>query len=774
AAGGRDPLRGRLTVTDRTELQGLLESVSATLESEGLKALVPLPPKPGTKVRPEPPLPRELRARLSARGIDGLWTHQAEALAAVRRGENVAVSTGTASGKSLCFNLPTIESILADRRTRALYLYPTKALAQDQLRALRAFGLTEVLPATYDGDTPSDERPSVRRYANIVLTNPDMLHFGILPSHPRWADFLANLRYVVIDEGHVCRGVFGSHVGCILRRLRRLAAGYGANPLFILTSATIPNPGGLAERLVGLPFTEVTEDGAPRGERLFAFWNPPFLEEKTATRASANWESARLMAAFAGRDIKTIAFAKSRKAAELVAKYARTLAGDAGDRITAYRAGYLASDRRAIEQRLFAGELLGVAATTALELGIDVGGLDAVVMNGFPGTVAQVWQQAGRAGRSTTPSVAVLVGRDDPLDQYYIAHPETMLSRPFEMALVDTANPNILKPHLACAAYEKPVPPDEVAEYFGPDALRQAEEMAEEGRLALRKSKGVRRYHYRGDTPPGDLDLRSMGVTYAIVERQTGALLGTVDGGKAFSQVHPGAVYLHQGDNWEVAELDLANNVALVEPSQGRYFTQSRETSDIRVLEATEHKRVGRAEFYLGRVEVTNRVVAFARKDIATGETLAIVDLDLPETVLSTVAVWYTVDPSVVHRARLGAVDLPGSLHAAEHAAIGMLPLFAMADRWDIGGVSTALSADTGLPTVFIYDGHPGGAGIAARGYAEAPEHLGATLEAVSRCPCESGCPSCVQSPKCGNGNEPLDKAGAIRLLATILGSDGS
>jgi DEAD/DEAH box helicase domain-containing protein len=761
--------------TNSSDLQLLLKSLSATLESEGLKAVVPLPAKTGVTVRPEPPLPGALRRRLQAKGIDGLWTHQAEALAAVRRGENVAVSTGTASGKSMCFNLPAIENILADRRSRALYLYPTKALAQDQLRALRGFGLTEVLPATYDGDTPGDERASVRKFANIVLTNPDMLHFGILRSHSRWANFFASLKFVVIDEGHVFKGVFGSHVGCILRRLRRIANYYGSEPVFILTSATIPNPGGLAERLVGVPFTEVTEDGAPRGERLFAFWNPPFVDEATATRSSANWESARLMATFANREIKTIAFAKSRRAAELVAKYAKTMAtGDTADRMTAYRAGYLAEERRAIEKRLFSGELVGVAATSALELGIDVGGMDAVVMNGFPGTVAQVWQQAGRAGRSTDASVAVLVGRDDPLDQYYVAHPEFLLTKPFEMALVDTTNPNILQPHLECAAWEKPITPEDVSVYFGEEALRQAEEMEAAGRLALRKAKGVRRYHYRGDTEPGDLDLRSMGSTYSIVEAQTGALLGTVDGGKAFSQIHPGAVYLHQGDNWEVQELDRANHVALVEPSKGRYFTQSRETSDIRVLETLQHKRVGRAEFYLGRVQVTNRVVAFARKDIASGETLAVVDLDLPETILSTVAAWYTVDDLVIRKARLSAAELPGSLHAAEHAAIGMLPLFAMADRWDIGGVSTAFSADTGMPTVFVYDGYPGGAGIAARGFAEAAEHQAATLEAVSRCPCKTGCPSCVQSPKCGNGNEPLDKAGAIRLLATILGSDGS
>jgi DEAD/DEAH box helicase domain-containing protein len=394
---------------DNEALEGLLRGLAAQLESEGLIQVATLPGRPGAGVRPDPPLPWPLARRLEALGITKLWSHQAEALAAVRRGENITVSTGTASGKSLCFNIPTIERVLDDRRTRALYLYPTKALAQDQLRAIRGFALPQVAAATYDGDTPSDERPSVRKFAHIVLSNPDMLHFGILPSHSRWADFFANLSVVVVDEAHVLRGVFGSHVGCILRRLRRVAAHYGSKPAFILTSATMANPGVLAERLIGVPFTEVVEDGTPRGERLFAFWNPPFVDEAAATRGSANWESARLMAAFAARGIRTIAFAKSRKAAELIAKYTKAMLAnpEQSSRITAYRAGYLAEDRRAIERRLFAGELLGVAATSALELGIDVGGLDAVVLNGFPGTVAQVWQQAGRAGRSRKAAVAV-------------------------------------------------------------------------------------------------------------------------------------------------------------------------------------------------------------------------------------------------------------------------------------------------------------------------------------------------------------------------------
>ncbi|MDQ4149427.1 MAG: DEAD/DEAH box helicase [Actinomycetota bacterium] len=758
------------------ELEALLKRVSSRLESEGLKSLVEIPGRGGSAARPDPPLPAALAASLKTRGITSLWSHQLAALQALRRGEHTTVSTGTASGKSLCFNLPVIERILANRRTRALYLYPTKALAQDQLRAIRSFGIPQVGAATYDGDTPSDERPSVRQFANIVLSNPDMLHFGILPSHARWADFFSNLAFVVVDEAHVLRGIFGSHVGCILRRLRRIALHYGSDPLFVLTSATMPNPGELAARLVGVGFTEVVEDGAPRGSRLFAFWNPPFVDERQAVRGSANWESARLMAEFVSHDIKTIAFAKSRKGAELIAKYARAILpeSDLHERITAYRAGYLPEDRRAIERRLFGGELLGVAATTALELGIDVGGLDAVVLNGFPGTVSQVWQQAGRAGRSRETSVAVLVGRDDPLDQYYISHPDILLSRPFEVALVDPGNPNLLEPHLGCAAYELPIENADVERFFGTPGVELASAMASKGDLALRKVRGrtAERYHWKRRTPPGvDLDLRSMGgPVYSIVDEETGLLVGTVDGARAFQQVHPGAVYLHQGENLEVSELDLVNHVALITKARGNYYTESRENSDIRVLTTDATKRVGGADFFLGRVEVTRKVVAFARKDIASGDTLAIVDLDLPDVILDTVAVWYTLDEPLLRAAGIGSRDVPGSLHAAEHAAIGLLPLFAMADRWDIGGMSTPLSTDTWKPTVFIYDGHPGGAGIAERGFAAAEEHLGATLEAVANCPCESGCPSCIQSPKCGNGNDPLDKQGAIRLLSKILG----
>jgi len=759
----------------KTPPDKLLAKLSGELESEGLKALVRLGPKDSVVVQPDPPLPSILRRRLAAKGIQGLWTHQEEALEAAREGRDVIVSTGTASGKSLCFNLPVFESLLQDQSTRALYLYPTKALAQDQLRAIRSFGLPQVTAATYDGDTPQDERPSVRKFAAIVLTNPDMLHFGILPTHARWAEFFAHLKLIVVDEAHVLRGIFGSHVGCILRRTLRLAEHYGATPAVVMTSATIGNPGHLASGLIGRPFTVVDRDGAPRGERFFAFWNPPFVDEELGIRGSANWEAARLMAAFVDDDVRTLAFSRSRKGAELIAKYARQMTPDTdrAELIRSYRAGYLAEERRQIEQQLFGGELLGVAATSALELGIDVGGLGAVVMSGFPGTVAQVWQQAGRAGRGNEGSVAVLVGQDDPLDQYYIAHPRVLLEKPYEAALVDTTNPNVAAPHLASAVFELPMERDEMKRHFGAGAEVLADKMVAAGDFVIRKTRSpdVERFHWKRQQPPArDLDIRSIGgASYSIVEAATGALLGTVDGARAYHQVHQGAIYLHHGENLEVEELDLHHHVALVGPSKGNYYTQAREISDLRVLETIGTKPVGKVEFSLGRVEVTERVVSFVRKDITTGETLAIVDLDLPEVVLETVAFWYTVQADVITQASIGAKELPGSLHAAEHAAIGILPLFAMADRWDIGGLSTALSAETAMPTVFIYDGYPGGAGIAERGFAEAAEHLGATLEAVTSCPCEKGCPSCVQSPKCGNGNEPLDKHGAIRLMRAIL-----
>jgi DEAD/DEAH box helicase domain-containing protein len=754
-----------------SDLGPLLSKLSQELDSGGLMHLERLPARPAVRSSIEPPLPAQLGKRLASMGISELWSHQAEALSHIREGRNTVISTGTASGKSLCFNLAVFESIIQDRRSRALYLYPTKALAQDQLRAIRSFAIPAVTAATYDGDTPFDERTSVRKFARVVLSNPDMLHFGILPRHSQWGDFFSNLRFVVIDEAHVLRGVFGSHVGCILRRLRRIARHHGANPTFVMTSATMGDPSFLAEKLIGEPFEEIVEDGSPKGDRLLAFWNPPWQDSEQGVRGSGNWEAARLMATLVDLDIHTLTFCKSRRSAELVAGYSKGLSENPGA-IRSYRSGYLVEERRQIEQALFSGELKGVAATTALELGIDVGGLDAVVMNGFPGTISSFWQQSGRAGRSGEESIAVFIGADDPLDQYYMNHPDIMLGKAHEVALVDTTNPNILEPHLGSAAFELPIGPDEVDLTFGVGASETAERMIQDGKLTKRKRKDAESLHWAQRQPPAkNLDIRSVGgAAFSIIEAATGALIGSVDGARALKTVHPGAVYLHQGEHFLVDDLDLEERVALVSSFDGSYYTYWMERSNIKIEGISRARKINETDFYVGKVVVSEQVVGFTKRSVSTNEVIGMQDLYMPEQTLPTVAVWYTVPDPLQQAAGIAGKLLGGSIHAAEHAAIGMLPAFAMADRWDIGGLSTDFSPDTGMATVFVYDGYPGGVGIAQRGFDAAEDHLAATLEVIRDCPCEAGCPSCVQSPKCGNGNEPLDKGGAARLLRHILG----
>jgi len=715
----------------------------------------------------------DLTARLRRAGIEGLWSHQARALQVARARRHVAVATGTASGKSLVYQLATFERFLADPRATAIYVFPTKALAQDQLRQIREFALPQVRAAVYDGDTPTAERAWVRRNANLLITNPDMLHAGILPSHEKWRVFMKNLAVIVLDEMHVLRGVFGSHVADVVRRLRRVATYCGADPVFVCASATIGNPAELGERLTGLPFEAVTEDGSPQGEKLFALWNPPAMPElpgvPAGARYSANSQAAGLLAGLARADVRTIAFARSRKGAELIATNARDLLaddrGDAAGRIAAYRAGYLPEERRALERDLVSGQLLGVAATSALELGIDIGGLDACVLAGYPGTVATTWQQAGRAGRRQGRSLAVLIANDDPLDQYVISHPDEIFGRAHEAAVIDHANPNILDAHLGCAAFEVPLTAADEA-FFGPgtaDALLRLEQSG-----ALRK-RGDKFFWAGRRSPAQDVDIRSAGRTVSIVEDGTGRLLGTADEARAPHALHAGAIYLHQGEQFEVHALDLDNLVALVAPTNATHYTQARDITDIRVLSVEDSKPAGAAELFFGTVEVSNQVVGYVRKRLYTNEVIDETPLDMPVQSLETKAVWYTVAESVLRRASVVPSAVSGAVHAAEHAAIGIMPLFAMCDRWDIGGVSTAGHQDTGACTVFIYDGYPGGAGFAARSFEAGTEHMRATLETITGCRCETGCPSCVQSPKCGNGNEPLDKAAAARLLAAIL-----
>jgi DEAD/DEAH box helicase domain-containing protein len=730
--------------------------------------------------------PELLVERLSALGVAAPWEHQVCAAEHARAGRSVVVSTGTASGKSLAYLLPSLAAIVessSPRERRAatvLYLAPTKALAADQLRALRRLGLHDagVRAATFDGDTPIEERDWIRSYASYVLTNPDMLHRTLLPGHRRWAQFLASLRYVVVDECHAYRGVFGSHVAQVLRRLRRICAKYGNTPTFVLASATVSDPATSAERLVGLPVAAVTQDASPRGDTAFALWEPPLTELRgeagAPVRRTATAEAADLLTDLVVDDARTVAFVRSRRGAELVALLARRhlaeVSPDLADRVAAYRAGYLPEERRELEHALQSGVLLGVAATTALELGVDVSGLDAVVLAGYPGTRASLWQQAGRAGRDGSGALAVLVARDDPLDTYLVHHPEALFGRPVEATVLDPANPYVLAPHLCAAAAELALT-DADLDLFGDAAAGLLPELVARG-LLRRRPAGW--FWTRRERAADLVDIRGTGgPAVRVVEADTGRLLGTVDPGAAHTAVHDGAVYLHQGETYLVRMFDLEDAVALVAPAAPDYSTSAREVTDIRILATTKTESWGAATLNFGTVEVTSQVVSYLRKRIVSGEILGEVPLNLPPRQLRTQAVWWTVTPEQVALAGIEPADLPGAAHAAEHASIGLLPLFATCDRWDIGGVSTALHGDTGLPTVFVYDGHPGGAGFAERGWVAARGWLSATRQAIESCDCVAGCPSCVQSPKCGNGNHPLDKAGAIRLLGALLRATG-
>ena len=726
-----------------------------------------MPPRDARYAKIALPLPGRVEDALRAMGIERVYTHQAETINRLRAGFHTVVATGTASGKTLAYHVPVLEAILDGKR--ALYLSPTKALAQDQLRQIARFEMDEVLADTYDGDTPNGARATIRRKSNVVLTNPDMLHVGILPHHQLWKTLFERLAYVVVDEAHVLRGIFGSHVALVLRRLRRVAARYGSDPTFAFASATIGNPSKHASDLIGLPVHAVTDDGSPTGERHFAFWNPPFLSGKDdGKRRSSNTEAAKLLAELVDNDARTLAFSKSRVAAELVAKYARFNTEGRRDRIVAYRAGYLAKERREIEQGLQNGRFPGVSATDALELGIDVGGLDAVVLNGFPGTVASARQQAGRAGRTGRPSLAVVVPRDEPLDQYYVGHPNDFFAKPHEAALVNPTNPNVLGPHVGCAAYELPLTVASDADTIGGNDLAHiAKQMLDRGDLRERRG---RLYWARPQPPAPDVDIRSTGgAPFRIVEKGTGRLIGTVDTARAFTSVHPGAVYLHQGDTYRIEDLVPEDRVAIAESYGEEEYTQAKTDTDVVVLATEREGRLGRSGLFHGLVEVTDNVIGYARKKLPGGEVIEINELDLPPQRLITRAVWYTLPERRLLAALRGFPPdmdvLLGSLHAAEHAAIGILPVFAMCDRWDIGGLSTNWHEVGDGPTIFIYDGYPMGAGISDHAFDVAREHLTATRDHLERCPCAAGCPACVQSPKCGNWNEPLHKAGAIRVL---------
>jgi DEAD/DEAH box helicase domain-containing protein len=719
------------------------------------------------------PLPDDLhpavRDALEASGVGSLYVHQAEAWERSADGP-VIVTTGTASGKSLCFNLPTLDVLHRDRHARALYLYPTKALAQDQARALHALGLAGIRPAIYDGDTPRAERSAIRKRANVILTNPDMLHVGILPNHPAWGDVLSNLAVVVVDEAHVYRGVFGSHVANVLRRLRRLAAVYGTAPRFLLASATVANPGELAAALSGLDdFALVERDGSPQAERRIAMWNPPLLDEALGVRGSPLREATELLVGLVRRGARTICFMKSRKAVEVIAlETARALREEGepelADRVAPYRAGYTPAQRRELERRLVEGDLLGVVATDALELGIDIGALDAAISVTFPGTVASLRQQWGRAGRRGS-GLAVYVAGEDALDQFFCRHPDEFLDRPVEAAILDHESQDIHLQHLLCAAHEGPLD-DNDADFLGPRWRGYAELLAQRGELVQRR--GAFTLRRPEDYPAARVSLRSAsGDSFAIVDAESGEVLGTVEAARAFSTAHDGAIYLHLGRSYEVRGLDLEGRAAFVAPFSGDYYTQPKRESATDIERLLGRRVALGVTLSFGMVAVTEQVIGYQRKRLVDHEVLDFNPLDLPETTFSTQALWYELPDELLSGLPLDA--LLGSLHAAEHSQIAVLPLLAMCDRWDIGGLSTNFHPQTGRATIFVYDGHPGGVGISRRGFEEFERLVGDAHRLIAECPCRSGCPSCVQSPKCGNLNEPLSKHGARELMATML-----
>ncbi|MGO8684861.1 MAG: DEAD/DEAH box helicase [Thermoleophilia bacterium] len=723
------------------------------------------------------PLPAELdpalRAALEVAGLRQLYSHQAAMFAALSRGANIVVATGTASGKSLGFVLPAADALTRDPQSRALFLYPTKALAQDQTRKLRDLRLPGVLPAIYDGDTSRAQRGQIRKKATIVLSNPDMVHAGILPGHERWAEFLHHLRYVVLDEAHVYRGVFGSHTAQVVRRLRRLCAAYGATPQFVLASATIANPRDFAERLTGLPFTAISEDGAPHPERTIIFWNPPLLEPELGQRRSALAEAAYVIAEAVLGGARVIGFAPSRKAAELIYTYVYRRLQDRdpakAERVLPYRAGYTAQQRRAIEGKLFAHELDAVVATQALELGIDVGDLDLALVTGFPGTVTSLWQRWGRAGRAGH-GYAVLVAGQDALDQYFMRQPERLLDRSVEEAIIDLANPHILDAHLQAAAYESPLTPAD-ERYFGAPGMARAAGLVRAGRL---RERGDDLVWTKPHSPAAVTSLRSAGSEpFVIVERDSGTVLGTIEYERVFRYAHPGAIYLHLGQSFLVEHLDFASHVVLITEFGGNYYTHAKTDKNVLITGQNRQRELAPGvNLFFGQIEVTEQVIAYQKRSLSDQRTLATITLDLPEQAFTTEALWLTIASQVLET-RLAADDLLGALHAAEHASIAVVPLYAMCDRWDVGGLSTAWHWQTDRATIFIYDGYPGGIGLVKRAF-EAFEKLADDARLlIAECPCDSGCPSCVQSPKCGNLNEPLSKAGALALLEALLRGGG-
>lgn len=724
--------------------------------------------------------PTEFVDAVGSTGITEPFEHQVSAANHALAGQHVVLATGTASGKSLAYQLPVVTAT-ADGATTALYLAPTKALGADQLASwqyLAHQGVNWLRPAAYDGDTDPSSRAWAREHANVLVTNPDMLHVGILPNHGAWAKFFRHLRYVIVDEAHTYRGVFGSHVAVVLKRLRRICSSLG-NPdvVFIGASATSSEPAQSFSKLIGTPAVSVDDDTSGHGEVVVGFWESEFSgstgEHGAPLRRSLVTTGADMLSDLAVHSIRTVAFIRSRRGAEAMAQMVKRNLADVDPslpgRAAAYRAGLLPEERRAVEEQLNNGKLLAVSTTPALELGIDIAGLDGVVVAGWPGTRASFFQQLGRAGRSGQRSIALYVAGDDPMDTYLVNHPQSVFDLAVEDNVIDAQNPHILSAHLCAAAAEIPLRPDDLSDFGDLDHIRHiVEDLTAAGYLRRRPAGW---YWTHEQHAAGMINLRDSGSgPMQIVDGETGAVLGSIGGEQAHGQTHPGAVYVHQGRTWVVDDLDEDNATVVVLRSEPEYFTQARDVTDVEIL--AEDARVFSADDQLawvhGPVKVTNQVVSYQRKEISSGRVIDEQPLELSARELFTQAVWFTAPSEQFVAAGLTTDRLPGALHAAEHAMIGMMPLVASNDRWDIGGVSLVLHPDTEAPTVFVYDGHPGGVGFATRGFSQATTWVTATIEAIMKCNCPDGCPSCVQSPKCGNRNSPLDKTGAITVLRFV------
>ncbi|WP_404286465.1 DEAD/DEAH box helicase [Glutamicibacter arilaitensis] len=724
-----------------------------------------------------------VRQTFEGLGIQQPWLHQVQAAESVHAGNHTIISTGTASGKSLAYLMPSIDLLYRTRETgpndagaqgTILYICPTKALAADQLASVQALNVPGVRASSYDGDTDQGTRSWVRQHANFVFTNPDMLHRGILSNHQAWSRFFKRLRYVVIDEAHSYRGVFGAHVANLMRRLRRICAHYGNDPVFIGASATSSDPEESFSRLIGAPAKAVTHDFSASGELVIGLWEPPLTdrtgENGAPLRRTAIAESASILTDLMADHVRSIVFIKSRRGAETIAaltrKHLEKFAPELSVRLAAYRSGYLPAERREVEKQLRSGQLLGVTSTSALELGIDIAGLDAVVVAGWPGTRASFFQQIGRAGRSGQDALAIFVAAEDPLDTYLVHHPEAIFELGVEATVFDPHNKYVLSGHLCAAAQEHPLRPEEL-DLFGPQTETLLDSLVQRGYLRRRPAgwfwthpqHAASMFSIRADGG-GPVD---------IIDAETGALLGTMDSPQTHYQAHPGAIYVHQGASYHVEELDEQNHVVVVSRVNPDYYTNARDLTTVAVHSQERSRKHQELNIFFGEVTVTTQVVSFQRKSVASNEVLSEEPLELEARELHTKSVWFTLTEQRLLRAGLSVDQFPGALHAAEHAMIGLLPLVATSDRWDIGGVSTALHMDTGHPTIFVYDAQPGGAGFAERGFERFLDWVRATRDAIQSCECAHGCPSCVQSPKCGNRNNPLDKPGAILLLTTVL-----